>query len=210
MVRVTTKGTTSSSKLLLLLNSWSRRDVLMMTLGATVAWLVSVASSSSSSFTLEQSLPLSTLAARRAAEGAVSVVPVVVPDNNNNNGNDQPASGWKSIHVFYGDRRQLTDPIPNSHWLLQKDVNVDNTKSKKTKKTHTSDQKWFSQHGQDVAVQKVLGFKKAGFFVDLAANDAVWVSTSPSFSPSLFLCDMISLQFRLIVLIVCESYYCLC
>jgi hypothetical protein len=37
---------------------------------------------------------------------------------------------------------------------------------------------WTGQHGQDVAVAKFFDFSPNGFFVDLAANDAVWASNT--------------------------------
>ena len=73
--------------------------------------------------------------------------------------------GWNPIHVFYGKMNHLLDPIPDKWWLK------DSPKHKKGKK-------WFSQHGQDVAIAKVFQFKKNGYFVDLAANDAVWASNT--------------------------------
>jgi hypothetical protein len=48
----------------------------------------------------------------------------------------------------------------------------------KGSKTHRDGNEWFGQHGQDVAVAKFFNFKKNGFFVDLAANDAVWASNT--------------------------------
>jgi hypothetical protein len=122
-----------------------------MVLGATVAGLLSAMFSSSSS--LESSskyeLASSTVATRN---GATAVT------------ND--ATGWKSLNVFYGDRTHLTNGIPEEFWLQE------------LGESHPATGKWFSQHGQDVAVQQVLNFKQGGFFVDLAANDAVWASNT--------------------------------
>ena len=59
------------------------------------------------------------------------------------------ATGWQTIHVFYGNA------------------------------THEEEQaKWHSQVGQDELVASLLGNMRNGFFVDLAANDAVhWSNT---------------------------------
>lgn len=73
--------------------------------------------------------------------------------------------GWGPIHVYYGAMDHLTRGIPSKWWL-------------KTSPNHQEGEEWFSQHGQDVAVAKVLDFRQNGFFVDLAANDAVWASNT--------------------------------
>lgn len=74
-------------------------------------------------------------------------------------------AGWNPVHVFYGKMNHLIDPIPEARWI-------------KHSPRHPKGGKWFSQHGQDIAIAKVFGFKSSGFFVDLAANDAVWASNS--------------------------------
>jgi hypothetical protein len=72
--------------------------------------------------------------------------------------------GWNPIHVFYGKMSHILDPIPaDEYWADDGPYN---------------ERKWFSQHGQDVAVMKILNFQKDGFFVDLASNDAVWASNT--------------------------------
>lgn len=73
--------------------------------------------------------------------------------------------GWNPVHVFYGKMNHLIDEIPET-WYLR-----DSPK-------HQNGLEWFGQHGQDVAVAKFLGMKTKGFFVDLAANDAVWASNT--------------------------------
>jgi Methyltransferase FkbM domain len=73
--------------------------------------------------------------------------------------------GWNPIHVYYGKRNLITDDIP-SNWRL-----------KGVAKNEGGDE-WFGQHGQDVAIAKFFNFKRNGFFVDLAANDAVWASNT--------------------------------
>jgi dTDP-4-dehydrorhamnose 3,5-epimerase-like enzyme len=73
--------------------------------------------------------------------------------------------GFHPIHVCYGKMNHLLDLIPKTWWL-------------KHSPTHKAGKKWFSQHGQDLAVAKALNIKKHGYFVDLAANDAVWASNT--------------------------------
>jgi hypothetical protein len=163
MVRVTSTGSggrASAGKLLFPSNSsgMSPRDLFMMVLGATVAWLVSAACSSSSSLSSSSSFSL------ESKYEILSSEPPGVKATTSINNDDE--AGWKSIHVFYGDRRHLTNAIPNTFWLHERP------------ETHPITGTWFSQHGQDVAVQTVLNFKQSGFFVDLAANDAVWASNT--------------------------------
>ena len=76
-------------------------------------------------------------------------------------------TGMNPIYSYYGKLDHLTDPIPTTWWLETSDKHKDD-------KTGS----WFSQHGQDVAVAKFFNFKRDGFFVDLAANDAVWASNT--------------------------------
>jgi hypothetical protein len=139
-------------------SSWSRRDLLMMVLGATVAWFVSATLSSSSSSSSSLLSLESTLATTRNEAAGITATATA-----SNNGKE---AGWNAINVFYGDRSHLTDAIPDKFWLQE------------LSETHPATGKWFSQHGQDVAVQQVLNFKQGGFFVDLAANDAVWASNT--------------------------------
>ena len=67
--------------------------------------------------------------------------------------------GWSQIHVFYGDQQHLPDTstIPREYFA-----------------TH----EWFSQVRQDEIVYQLLHAKKNGYFVDLAANDAVRISNT--------------------------------
>lgn len=78
---------------------------------------------------------------------------------------DLKGPGWNPIHVFYGKMDHIIDEIPDN-WYL------------KDSKKHQKGNEWFGQHGQDVAVAKFFNFKKNGFFVDLASNDAVWASNT--------------------------------
>jgi Methyltransferase FkbM domain len=71
----------------------------------------------------------------------------------------QKEDGWKTIDVFYGTRDHLSS-VSN--------VKDDDFRNKK----------FFSQVKQDVIVSKLFREKRGGFFVDLAANDAVWLSNT--------------------------------
>jgi hypothetical protein len=67
--------------------------------------------------------------------------------------------GWKNIHVFYGDSSHMFDAasVPAPYFQA-------NT--------------WFSQYRQDEIVSKLLHGKRGGYFIDLAANDAVRLSNT--------------------------------
>ena len=83
----------------------------------------------------------------------------------------QDALGFHPLHIYFGRNDLVTRHIPaDGFWVPP--ANVHQASS------HPGTRKWFSQHGQDVAVMKVLQYKRDGFFVDLAANDAVWASNT--------------------------------
>lgn len=69
------------------------------------------------------------------------------------------ADGWSLIHVYYGNASHLADTstIPKDYFLQAK---------------------WFSQVQQDLVVSTLLHHKRNGYFVDLAANDAVRISNT--------------------------------
>jgi hypothetical protein len=73
--------------------------------------------------------------------------------------NADPATGWNTIHVFYGNTTHLNQvtQLPAVS-LINK--------------------KWFSQVQQDEMVSRLLRGKRNGFFVDLASNDAVRISNT--------------------------------
>jgi hypothetical protein len=71
----------------------------------------------------------------------------------------QHQSGWKQIHVFYGDKSNLYDST-----------------SLPAKYLHAN--QWFSQYRQDELVSRLLHAKREGYFIDLAANDAVRISNT--------------------------------
>ena len=68
-------------------------------------------------------------------------------------GSSSSNDGWHSIDVFYGDQAHLRELLPTTI-------------------------EWFSQASQDRVVAALLGNKRNGFFVDLAANDATVLSNT--------------------------------
>ena len=68
-------------------------------------------------------------------------------------GSSTSKNGWHSIDVFNGDQAHLREMLPPT---------ID----------------WFSQASQDRVVAALLGNKRNGFFVDLAANDATVLSNT--------------------------------
>lgn len=76
--------------------------------------------------------------------------------------------GFHPIWAYYGKFHHITDYIPEKWWLESSDKH----------KGKAMGGEWFGQHGQDVAVAKFFNFKREGFFVDLASNDAVWASNT--------------------------------
>ena len=70
-----------------------------------------------------------------------------------------PESGWHAIDVYYGDVKHLPYYSP---------INKD----------YFERVQWFSQRRQDFVVSTLLKGKKNGYFLDLAANDAVQISNT--------------------------------
>jgi hypothetical protein len=89
------------------------------------------------------------------AVNVIDQAPVNVIDQAPVNFNFIDADGWKTVHVFYGAADIM--PVPTA-------VKVPKM--------------WVSQVGQDKIVFKLLGQKKGGYFIDLAANDPMWLSNS--------------------------------
>ena len=80
--------------------------------------------------------------------------------------------GFNPIYSYFGKLDHLFETIGTNEtkgkwWLATSPEHRDNKLGR-----------WFSQHGQDIAVAKFFGFQRDGFFVDLAANDAVWASNT--------------------------------
>jgi hypothetical protein len=74
---------------------------------------------------------------------------------------EQPAqdSGWKTIHVFFGNQAHLADTttLPTPYFQANQ---------------------WFSQFRQDEIISRLFRNKRKGYFIDLAANDAVRISNT--------------------------------
>ena len=68
-------------------------------------------------------------------------------------------SGWKLIHVFFGNNSHIAESsnIPSGYFKLNN---------------------WFSQYRQDEVVSMLFSGKRNGYFVDLASNDAVRISNT--------------------------------
>lgn len=68
-------------------------------------------------------------------------------------------AGWKTIHIFYGSKKYATDDstIPAQYFYANE---------------------WFSQYRQDEIVSRLLHGKRNGYFIDLAANDAIRISNT--------------------------------
>ncbi len=75
-------------------------------------------------------------------------------------------AGWKDIHVFYGDKSHLPD-------------------ASDIKAPYFKANKWFSQYRQDEIVSRLFHGKRGGYFIDLAANDAVRISNTYALETSL-------------------------
>jgi hypothetical protein len=74
--------------------------------------------------------------------------------------------GWSKIHVHFGTPKLMFDELAEEPlWIADSPI-------------HHNGTRWPSQHKQDITVARVLNFKKDGYFVDLAANDAVWASNT--------------------------------
>lgn len=74
-------------------------------------------------------------------------------------GHQREGKGWKQIHVFYGNESHAADAssIPAPYFRANE---------------------WFSQFRQDEVVSRLLHGKRNGFFIDLAANDAIKISNT--------------------------------
>ena len=84
---------------------------------------------------------------------------MIDPSQSTPHDNQDGDDGWKTIQVFYGNASHLVDSseIPSDYFASNR---------------------WFSQARQDEIVSKLLNGKRGGYFIDLAANDAVRLSNS--------------------------------
>jgi len=81
--------------------------------------------------------------------------------------------GWTSIQVFYGKRRDIVDDESTTT-----NATTATYASREQKESQRKKEKWFSQAAQDQVVSALLKEKRGGYFVDLAANDAIHLSNS--------------------------------
>jgi Methyltransferase FkbM domain len=127
----------------------------------------------------------------------------IVRNNSNNvhheyrkddNGNNLDDNGWRTIHVFYG----KSDMYDNSQYLgntssnnktnsitigknpdgQESKVKIDSLEQLPERILPHQQQRWFSQARQDELVIGLLRNKTNGYFIDLAANDAVLLSNT--------------------------------
>ncbi|GKZ00018.1 hypothetical protein MPSEU_000955200 [Mayamaea pseudoterrestris] len=121
-------------------------------LGVVIGLLIAATiSDSNTEYTMNERLLETTnnaLALRKERETAISSLSDTESD-----------SGWHAINVYYGDR---------DHLQFYSSIN----------KNYFDKVHWFSQRRQDYVVSKLLRNKRNGYFVDLAANDAVQISNT--------------------------------
>jgi hypothetical protein len=87
-----------------------------------------------------------------------SFAPLTESKSNDNDGDD----GWHAIHVFYGNSTHIGQASKIPPQVLAK----------------SESRRWFSQLQQDELVSRLLRGKRDGYFVDLAANDAIRISNT--------------------------------
>lgn len=146
--------------------SGSCRDLALLCAGVSLGIIIAVTFDAGGSTGSDTSCALTALSAEKAASKNAAPAAAVASASSDRNPHFVPA-GMNPIYAYYGKLNHLSDEIPTEWWL-------------ETSPKHQANKKgsWFSQHGQDVAVAKFLNFKRDGFFVDLAANDAVWASNT--------------------------------
>lgn len=87
-------------------------------------------------------------------------------------GDETATGGWNELNVHFGSQNQLVDPIPSDYFLLGSDRHQEGTK-------------WFSEQQQDLTVARIFDFEPSLYYIDLAANDAVWSSNTFSLERNL-------------------------
>jgi hypothetical protein len=97
--------------------------------------------------------------------------------------------GWKAIHVFFGNATHIADAseIPAEYYYRNHEYHP-RSNNQTGNDTHFSEptvvqgkkqqRKWFAQLKQDLIVATLYQHKRNGYFVDLAANDAVRISNT--------------------------------
>lgn len=109
------------------------------------------------------------------------------PGYKNNNRRMKPVSnlpdGFHPIYSYYGKFNHLYEPIPTKWWLQTSPLHsqppiIEGNNDNNNNDNRIVTGEWFSQHAQDEGVAKFFKFRPNGYFVDLAANDAVWASNT--------------------------------
>jgi Methyltransferase FkbM domain len=72
---------------------------------------------------------------------------------------------WNTFHIHTGNENHLIDPIPDEYHISGSF-------------RHTNGTQWFSQHSQDTTVARLFNFQRNLYYIDFAANDAVWASNT--------------------------------
>lgn len=144
----------------------STRDVMLIAFGILMGFAVTVMFGSSSvSSTSNEGLPTQGQHMMQDMSSFTSHASQSLQHESNPQEND----GFHPLHIYYGKMNEILDQIPaEKFWRPANDGS----------RVEANNRMWFSQHGQDVAVAKALGYRRNGFYVDLASNDAVWASNT--------------------------------
>jgi hypothetical protein len=91
-----------------------------------------------------------------------------------------PGDGWKSIHVFYGTNEYERKNATTTTATTTYSTTTPSSALVRTRRQEEQEQKkiWYSQARQDELVIGLLKNKTNGYFVDLAANDAIQLSNT--------------------------------
>lgn len=117
----------------------------------------------------------------------------LLPSRNNNDCLRPDGNGWRTIQVFYGKDKPLHDnsTIPDMNYDLSSPASTTTTTTERKSASPLvqrerqqqqgssgQQQRWYSQARQDELVIALLRNQTNGYFVDLAANDAVQFSNT--------------------------------
>jgi hypothetical protein len=109
---------------------------------------------------------------------------------------EKDVDGWHSIRVFYGDTQKHLTPVletirsqivtptteakSDTDADTSKETTVKTVEATTTATLDTQGRMWFAQANQDQVVWALLRQKTNGYFIDLAANDALELSNTVS------------------------------
>ena len=92
------------------------------------------------------------------------------------------SDGWNNIHVFYGNTSHVAQASHINKAILplarQQQSDGNNNNNSSSNNNNNNFRRWFSQSQQDEFVSRLLRNKRNGYFVDLAANDAIRISNT--------------------------------